>query len=186
MAGVISDSGTSNWVAHDIFNTGALNTNTEEHNGQVFPLGNVAYVATNFTTSSTSFVPITGLAIQLPANVAVNLSFECHLIYSQATSLALDTFGISFVLPANAMFTGLMQTAAGSFVGNSANGSFASTPTPIVDGTPLATSGTILNLDIHGFIENPSPATNNVALLVETSTGGGTITIYRDSYCRIF
>lgn len=184
-AGAIADSGTGNWIVHDLLNN--TNSNAEFHNGAIYPGANVFFVASDYTTDGTTNAQTpTGLTIPLPALVATTVSIDCHLVYSQSlVPAALDTFYIKFPLaPTNAIFDAMLETNTNAFIAGQFSANTAATAT-LVQGTPFA-SGHKYNLDVHGVIENASQAQNNIQLQVSTPTGADTITIYRDSYCKLF
>ena len=187
-AGQVVDSGSpgANWIVQDITNN--ISSNAEFHNGQVLPAKNVVFVSGDFTTDGTTNVQtITGLVMPLTANMALNTSLDCHLSYFQHSGNDVVTFYVNFGLaPMNAQGSGTMQTAAGVFVGNAWQTAINTAATPaFVSGTPSAIT-TVWTADFHAFIENPAQAQNNLTIQVKTNTGADTVTVRRDSYCKVF
>jgi hypothetical protein len=187
-AGQVVDSGSpgANWIVQDITNN--TSSNAEFHNGQVLPARNVVFVSGDFTTDGTTNVQtITGLVMPLTANMSLNTSFDCHLSYFQHSGNDVVTFYLNFgQAPINAQGSGIMQTAAGVFVGNAWQSAINTAATPaFVSGTPSAIT-TVWTADFHAFIENPAQAQNNLTIQVKTNTGADTVTVRRDSYCKIF
>lgn len=146
------------------------------------------FVTSDFTTAAnTNFQLITGLAWTVPVTTAMNIPFECHLSYSQATAVVAVSFGIQdvTVAPTQINATGNMQTAATTFTGGVLNALASTTATAIVTATPSVIT-TVWTTDLYGFIEQPSNAsTSAIQIQVKTSTAGDAITVKRGSFCRI-
>ena len=147
----------------------------------------VAFVTSDFSTTSVSLVTITGLSWTLPASTARNIPFSCKLYYSQATAAVADAFGfqVATVAPTNAQVGGAVETALGTTAYGDATFT-TTTAANVVAFTPSAIS-TIFNAYIDGFIEAPSNgsiATVNIMAL--TGNASDSITVKRGSFCRIY
>jgi len=150
------------------------------------------YVTANFTTaSSTSGQIITGLSWTMPANAVTVTGFSCHLVFSQATAAASDAFYIqdTTIGATNVTGSGNVNISAGppstfaaaGFVNQAGTG-----PYGFVTFTPGAI-GTNYSADLEGFLEQPSNASSStVNIMVSQVTAADLITVYRDSFCRVF
>lgn len=147
----------------------------------------IYYTTSNFTTAAnTSLQTITGLTWQLPLNTVLNVPFSCKLTYSQATAVVPISFGLQTdtLTPTNFQGMGQMETALTTVAFGDAKVT-NTTATTIVTGTPSAIT-TIWNAYIDGFIENPSGAATNINVMAQTSNASDLVTVYRDSWCRVF
>lgn len=147
-----------------------------------------AYVTADFTTSATSLTNITGLTWTMPANVAINLPFECHMAYSQATAAAADAFGIQdvTVAPTNLFATGIMNTNTTASTQANLPALTTTTATNIVSATPSAAT-TVWNVDLHGLIQQPSNTSSSaINIMVLSGSGSDAITVKQGSYCTWF
>jgi hypothetical protein len=146
-------------------------------------------VASDFTTAAnTNLQTITGLSWTLPASTALNVPFQCHLAYSQATANVADSFGIqATVAPTNIFASGEMWTnTTATFVTPGVLPTLSSTTaTAVVTATPAAAVTTVLNADLNGFIENPSTTANTINIMVKTATAADVVTVKRGSFCVI-
>jgi hypothetical protein len=149
---------------------------------------NTLFVTSNFTTAAnTSLQTITGLTFAAPGT-AVNLTFQCHLSYSQATANAAVAFGIQAATnnPTNIFAEGTQQITAGPPATN-VTGTLATlattTATNIVSGTPGATATNYV-ADLYGTLELTAAA-NTINFMVSTATSGDAVTVLRGSYCAI-
>lgn len=145
-------------------------------------------VTADFTTiNNTSLQAITGLTWTMPASVALNLPYYCHLAYSQATANAAVAFGIQdvTVAPTNIMSTGHEQTNVTAFTEANLPTLASTTATAIVSATPSAIT-TIWEADLNGFIEQPSNASSSaITILASTAAGADAVTVKRGSFCRV-
>jgi hypothetical protein len=155
--------------------------------GGIFvPGGNIFRVTSDFTTANnTNFqtIPFDHIPV-LPANMSLSVPFECHLLYSQATAVVADSFGIqASVAPTNITASGVMNTNTTAATWGNLPTLSTTTATAIVTATPSAIT-TIWNADLSGMIVNPSQAANIISFMVKTSALDHSITIEKDSYCR--
>ena len=147
------------------------------------------YVASDFTLSAnTNLQTISGLTFTLPANTALTVAFNCHLMYSQATAAVADQFGIqaATIAPTNIAAKGQVYTSTSASVAGNLPILATTTATAIVTFTPSAIT-TVFNADLSGFIENPSNASTNVInVMAQTSNAANLVTVKRGSFCKIF
>jgi hypothetical protein len=169
--------------------TGHINAQVGATSFQMNGINTVVAAASDFTTAANnSLQTITGLTWTLPANIAENVPFECHLAYSQATATAAVSFGIqsATIAPTNIFATGLMTTAAAAQTSGNLPTLSTTTATAIVTATPSAIT-TVWGIDLSGYIENPSNASANVInIMVKTATAADAVTVKRGSFCKVF
>jgi hypothetical protein len=161
--------------------------NNSVNMGCVKPTYTLQVSGSDFTTASTSFVTVTGLSKTLPL-VSTNWSFECDLIYSQATAAAADQFGVQTATngATNTAATGVMYTAAATSTSASTTGNASSTTAfSIVTGTPGAT-GTKLPVHLAGTIEGASASGTVLNITVLSGSASDTLTVYRGSECHVY
>jgi hypothetical protein len=151
------------------------------------PVQQILRVTADFTTAAnTNFQTPTGMTITLPANTALNMAYDCHWSYSQATAVS-DSFGIqsATIAPTSIMGTATMGTSATAGTSGTLLALNTTTATAIVTATP--TAATNLILDMHGMVENPSNASTNVInFMVKQTTAANVIVIKRGSWCKVF
>jgi hypothetical protein len=152
-------------------------------------------ITSNFTTSATTLATagvVTGLNFTAPITSAVNLSFSCKIIYSQATAAAADLFGFTTAgtAPTNLQVWGQVYTAqTGTQVMNNADITTA-TSTTVVTATPgafgaIGTNADMFQAEFSGTLEAPSSATpTQVGFAVASGSASDALTVYRGSYCR--
>jgi hypothetical protein len=150
--------------------------------------GNTVRVASDFTTAaSTSLQTIAGLNWTVPA-VASSYSFHCAITYSQATAVALVSFGIQAATnaPTNIFANGAQTITVGP-PATEVNGNLltltTTTATTIVSGTPGAIANNYV-VTLEGTIENPA-AVNTFNIMVSTATSADAVTVRRGSYCQL-
>jgi hypothetical protein len=148
--------------------------------GPMFWNGNKAFVnSSEFTTSGsgTALEAITGLTFTLPTNTAENVSFSCNLVYHQNTGTAAVAFGVkNSVSPTNVSASAEMYTSTTAFTAGNLQTLASTTATAVVSATPSVIT-TNWNVNMRGFIENPSGAANTFTILVSTATAADTVTI---------
>ena len=115
--------------------------------------------------------------------------FTCHLAYSEATGTSALSWGLSVSAnPTNILATGkayqALTTATAAIIDGSATIVASTTGTAVVIGTPNAT-GTVYNVDIDGFIEQPMSSANTISIAVAVATSADRVTVKRDSFCRL-
>ncbi len=148
------------------------------------------FVTADFTTAvNTNFQLITGLTWTVPANTAMNIPFQCHLIYSQGTANDVVSFGIQdvTVAPTNIFASGMQgrTTTASTMALANLPTLTTTTATTIVSATPAAIDANY-NVELYGLIEQPSNASSSaIQIQVKTATGADQVTVRRGSYCRI-
>ncbi len=140
-------------------------------------------VASNFTTTSATLTPLTGLTWALPSNGTLTYSFSCEGSFSNSAASATVAWGISTsanvtnlnaaVLNANSPST----IATGSLVNVTAAGSNTIGSQTL----PSMGAGTKLHWHLSGTIENQASTANTIDILADTSSG--TLTVYRGSFC---
>lgn len=134
--------------------------------------------------TSTSLTVITGLSFTFAANVAINASIDCDLVYNQQTAAVADAFGFTDANGATYHTTqGSVQTAAGVYTDGNTTGTVS--PINIVAFTPSAIT-TLWNAHLHLMIEQPSSGLSSL-LSIQALTGNASdsITIKRDSKCVV-
>lgn len=165
---------------------GAATINT--YAGVSYLNGNKAFVAADFPTSGvgTALEAITGLTFTLATNTAENIPFSCSFRYSQAVANAAVGFGIkASVAPTQINASGEIYTSTTALTAGNLQGLTTTTATAIVTGTPSAIT-TVWNVNIRGFIENPSGAASTITFLVSTATAADLVTVKRGSYCTLY
>jgi len=153
--------------------------------------GMKTFVTADFTTAAnTNLQTITGLSWTLPVSTAVNLSFHCALLYSQATATAAVAFGVqgATTAPTQINASGIEWSAAsGAWTATGVlTGLNTTTATNVVSGTPSAIT-TVWRAELDGTIEAPSNASPTVFnVMVSTATSGDAVTVKRGSYCTLY
>jgi hypothetical protein len=151
-------------------------------------------ITSNFTTSATTLATagtITGLSFTTPASVATNWSFNCNLVYSQATAGAANIWGTitSGTAPTSMLAAGEIYT---SLAGAETDGTKIITTaasTTVVTATPSAagaigTTADMFTAHIWGTIEAPSNASPSiVGIAAASGSASDALTIYRGSSC---
>jgi hypothetical protein len=156
---------------------------------EVFVGANKVFVTTDFTDSTSgTLVAVTGLSYTLPTSKAVNVSFQCSLIFNQATAAVSDSFGIGITgtAPTQANAQGIVYPSASTVTSGNLVALASTTPTAVVTFTPSAIT-TNWNAELNGTIEQPSNATPGVfSVYVSTTTGSDNLIVKRGSYCTLF
>lgn len=148
----------------------------------------IVRVGADFTTAAnTSLQTITGLTWTLVANLAQNVPFSCHLLYSQATGAVADQFGVQSAGLAPTLFVAKarVQTNSTAFIAQNLPGLASTTATAVVTFTPSAIT-TIWEADISGLIENPSGVSTAINIMAQTSNAADLLTVKRGSFCRVY
>lgn len=149
-------------------------------------------ITSNFTTASTTLVVPTGLNFTAPTSFASNWSFQCQIIYSQATAAAADLFGLvtTGTAPSNLQVWGAVLTSqTGTQVNNNADITTA-TSTTVVTATPgafgaIGTNADMFQANFWGTLEAPSNASpTQVGFAVASGSASDSLTVYRGSYCQ--
>lgn len=161
---------------------------------EIASLGNRVALTSDFTfNTNTALALITNgagneLKWTLPTSKALNVSFHCGLLYSQATAAAADAFGIGITgtAPTQANAFGITYTSTTVLVAGNLTALASTTPTNVVAFTPSA-SATIFEANLDGTVEQPSNATPGVlGIYVLTGNTADAITVKRGSYCSLF
>lgn len=153
----------------------------------LFSSGNKKFVTTDFTdANSAALQAITGLSFALPAST--QFSFHCSLMYSQATNVAGDQFGVGVITtaPANANIFGQAYTNTGAAAPESVgvlNALTTTTPTAVVTFQPAVTG--VLGASLDGTIETGAGA-STFNLYVLNGTAADVIVVKRGSYCALY
>lgn len=138
-------------------------------------------------TAGASLVAIPGLSWTMPANLALNVGFSCHVSYSQATAAAADSVGIQdvTVAPTNIFAKKTVWTSTSVALSDNMPTLASTTATAIgATFTPSAAT-TVFNADIDGTIEQPSNASSSVVqIMAQFTTNNGTIK--RGSFCFVY
>jgi hypothetical protein len=167
-------------------NTGA---SSDFSNGIVsLPINVLPVITSNFTTASASLVTITGLTKALNKS-SFPTTFECHLMYSEATASTAVTFGVitSGTAPTNLAAWGRADITVGSYTSGGIQGVSSTTAQNVVTVTPTATAGTVLSAEIWGTVEGAATGTPATTLAIQADIASGiTLTVYRGSECRYF
>lgn len=148
--------------------------------------GNVARVTTDFTdANSAALQAITGLSFSLPA-VAVNYSFHCSLMYSQATNVAGDQFGIGVITtaPTSASAFSTVNTNATAVQYGVLTSLASTTPTAVVTFTPAV--ATVLGANLDGTVEISGSGASTFNIYVLNGTAANVIVVKKDSYCTLY
>jgi len=151
--------------------------------------GGKVFLSSDFTSANASGLQaITGLNCTFPSSVpaAYNASFRCSLIYSQATNVSGDQFGVGWsntITNFNAWGRVATNTgAAAPFATGAATGIATNTPAAVVTFQPANTGLNIAEID--GTAETTSGGT--FQLYVTNGTAANAIVVKRDSYCQFF
>jgi hypothetical protein len=149
------------------------------------------FLGSDFTSANASGLQaITGLGCALPnlgGNASPVTSFQCSILYSQATPVAGDQFGVTYTTTTtNFNAWGMVATATGAttpFTTGSALAIAANTPTSVVTFQPANTG---LNVaQVWGTLE-PGAASGTLQLYVTNGTAADVIVVKRGSYCQFF
>lgn len=143
-------------------------------------------ITANFTTASASLVTITGLSKTLPS-VAANWSFDCHLIFSEATASTAIVFGVQTATNAstNLAAWGRGDLTTTTFTDTTPiTGVSSTTAQNVLSLTPTATANTVLTADLHGALEGVSASGTTLNIMVDIASGI-VVTVYRGSQCYI-
>jgi len=137
-------------------------------------------------TAGASLAAIPGLSWTMPANSAINANFSCHLLYSQATAAASDSFGLQdvTVAPTNIEADATIYTnATGTAITPNIPALTTTTATAFTAFTPSA-AATVFNAYVYGTIEQPfNASTSVVQIMAQFTTNNGTIK--RGSSCAV-
>jgi collagen type VII alpha len=147
---------------------------------------NIVRTTSDVTTTSASLVAITGLNWTLPASTAANYNFTCDLyVTDSATTASGIVFGVQDVTtaPTSARYGINWHTAAGTA---NSNVTGVSTSTTAVTLNSAFQPSTVNALDDHlfGTIEQPSGSASVFQIMADIA-GGNTLTILKDSVCRL-
>jgi hypothetical protein len=147
------------------------------------------FLNADFTSANAAGLQaITGLSCAFP-NFATNpnVSFQCNLMYSQATNVAGDQFGVSLSNTlTNFNAWGRVDTNTGPatpYTTGTALAIAASTPTAVVTFQPANTG--LNQAQINGTIEI-NGTTGTFQLYVTNGTAANVIVVKRSSYCQFF
>jgi hypothetical protein len=170
----------------------SIGTGTAATKTGVLVDGNKVFVAGDFTSAAnTSLQTITGLTWSFPA-VALNMSFTCDLVYSQATAAAAVAFGIQAATNAPTAINAMGQegTSLTAFTTGTLRALATTTATNIVSATPSAagaigTAADMFNVHLAGTIENAANL-NTVNIMISTANSADLPTVYRGSFCSIY
>ena len=168
-------------------NLGTTNTPTFAAAPQVDGIAALVQ-ATTTTTTGTAANAITGLTWTVPASTALNYNFHCGVVYQQGTGNAAVTFSITTGsnAPTGGSLLGHMQTNTTAFTDGAVLGYTTTAATTIVSASPASTA-TNFAVTLDGSIEQPSSGSASIVTInVATATAADTVTISRDSFCRLF
>lgn len=152
-------------------------------------------ITSNYTTTGTTLAGagvVTGLNFTAPTSFASNWSFDCNIIYSQATAAAADLFGFTTAgtAPTNLEVWGTVNTSqTATSVQNNADVTTA-TSTTVVTATPgtfvaIGTASGMYQAHFHGTLEAPSNASpTQVGFSVASGSASDALTVYRGSFCQ--
>jgi hypothetical protein len=139
--------------------------------------------------SSAALQTISGFTFTLPASLAQNVPFACHIMYTQATQVS-DSFGVQSATyaPTRIDAYGTMSTG-GVGVGAPRFGVLTdlttTTATAVVTATP--TVATVNHVELWGLFQNASNAgTNAFNIMVSQSTAADVIVVKAGSWCRVY
>jgi hypothetical protein len=144
----------------------------------------VLFLNADSSIASTSLVAFLSFTFQ--ANLVVNASIDCDLLYAQATGAVSDAFGIQDVslAPTNIAAQGSVQTAAGVYADGNVPTLTTTIATNIVTFTPSAIT-TVWNAHLHAMVEQPSGVSSNLNIMSSTSNASDALTIKRGSKCVV-
>jgi hypothetical protein len=153
-------------------------------------LSTLQVTGADFTTAATTLTTITGLTFTAPANLGLNWSFHCDLVYSQASVPVANIWGIqtATTAPTNTTVGADIHT---SLTGTEVNGALTditatTTPQTIATATP-GVAGTKYHAELYGTFEEPStPSPSVLNIMVGSGSGLDTITVYRGSSCNVY
>jgi hypothetical protein len=159
--------------------------------GQGLAGSNYARLTANFTTSSTSFVPITGWTWSVAINTKV--SIHCKGSYSQATAAAANQFGIKVnSAPTNISAAMDVKTSLADVGVNATLPTLTTTTaTEIGAFTPSAfgaigTVADIFTFDLWFTVENGASGISAITPVVLSGSASDAFTIYKDvSFCEL-
>lgn len=161
---------------------------------EIASLGNRVALTSDFTFNTNTALALISngagnqLEWTLPTSKALNVSFHCGILYSQATAAASDAFGIGITgtAPTQANAFGVVHTSASVVAAGNLTGLASTTATNVVTFSPSAAT-TIFEATLDGTVEQPSNATPGVlGIYVLTGSTSDAITVKRGSYCSLF
>ncbi len=137
----------------------------------------------NFTTTSTSLVPITGLSWALPSTGTLTYSFDCEGSFSNSAVSATIAWGISTSANVTNLNAVMLNSNSPSAMVTSSlvNVTTAGNNTIGSQTLPSMGAGTKLYWHLSGTIENQATTANTINIIADTSSG--TLTVYRGSFC---
>lgn len=146
---------------------------------------NVVRVTTDFTTTSASLTPITGLSWTLPGSTAATYYITCNIMYSDSSSSSSGiAFGVQDVTTAPTSASGqIMQNTSGSGFGSGVITALANT-TATSFGASQPSVTTVLRSNLFITVEQPS-GTASVFQIMGDIAGGSTLTVKKDSACSL-
>jgi hypothetical protein len=167
----------------------ALISATGSENPIIHSTNNSKAVGTSDFTSANSAAlqAITGLSFPLGSTAQV-FTFHCVLMYSQATNVAGDQFGVGVITtaPTNVNASGAVYTNTGAASPVSTgvlNGLTTTTPTAVVTFQPAVTS--VLRAELDGTIETAGGGAATFNPYVLNGTAADVIVVKRGSQCTI-
>jgi hypothetical protein len=153
--------------------------------GQLVTFG--SRLVSDFTSSSGvgTALQATGISVPLPST-AKNYTFHCVVMYSQATNVAGDQFGIGLITTAptfaSALGAAFTNTGAASPQTTGVLTGLASvTPTAVVTFQPAVTS--VLGAYLDGTVETSGSGASTFNLYVANGVAADVIVVKRDSAC---
>jgi hypothetical protein len=168
-ANLVSATGSGNPLVHSTNNTKAVGTS-------------------DFTSANASGLQaITGLSFPLGSTAQV-FTFHCALMYSQATNVAGDQFGVAVITtaPTNVAASGEVwqNTTAGTSIPGVLATLSTTTPTAVVTFQPAVTG--ILRGTLDGTIETAGSGAATFNVYVTNGVAADVIVVKRGSYCTVF
>lgn len=153
--------------------------------------GNTVQLTSNFTTTSTTLVTITGLSWTFPATNH-NYGFDCRGSYSQATAAAANAFGVqaATTAPTNLMASMRVNTSLTNAGVNATLPTLATTTaTNIGTFTPgsfgaIGTVADIFTFDIHGQLQQ-APGATTLNIMALSGSASDALTIYAGTSCTL-
>ena len=141
----------------------------------------LAVTGSNWTTTSTTFVTITGLSKVLPYVVA-NVTFRCDLIFSGSNTQTV-AFGVQTATnaPSSLSADGRLDTSHTTFTDSSTPpvGVQSTAAQSLFSVTPTNTD--LYTASIFGTVEGTSRSGTMLNIVADTTSG--TLTVYRGSQC---
>ena len=150
--------------------------------------GTYRVTADQTIAAGASLQNIPGLSWTLPANLALNISYACNLVWVQNTAAAADSFGFQDVTnaPTNVFTYASADNVSGSKAGVTGitDGAPGTAATTMINVTPGA-AATFYGAYFTGTIEQPSNAsTSAFNIMAQFTTNSGVIK--RGSFCQVF